>query len=190
MLASVVLVLVSCGPTAGDKLLLEQNYHAGNYVASEAKDAHVKQAGRDLALNSKTLMENLGAPSVPVGEYSAEASEKYREQSKEEHAAESGFLGMLKGVAESSGVPWAGAIVGLLTAGVAIVRKQVQTKKLHAVYNGVGNIIKTVKENDGLDVASMPDLIVDTMRTAAVAHKSYIEIKKDLKDLRAKGVVN
>jgi len=170
--------------TEGDRLLMEQVHHIGNYVNVNSDSPEMKQAGKDAADNAVSLMKNLGAPVKPAREYTPLLSAQYRKQAEDEHAAESGIMGWLKGVASSSPFPWITTILALGGGLLTIVRKRLADKKLLAVYAGVQNIIKDAKDGN------VHEAIVNTMRTTASAHGVFKEIHSDLVGLKSKGVLS
>jgi len=184
-----VLFLTGCATvTEGDKLVHEQQFHIGNFVMTHASDPAVIQAGKDGAENAKTLLGNQGAPTVPAGKYTPELSAQYRKQSTDEHQAESKIFSAIKGVVGQA-FPWVIPVISLLTAGVAVVRKQIQNKKMNALYAGVNDVIrdvKGIKNGEGVDLSSA---VKNTMKTVATAHNVWVSMNSDLNKLKKKGIL-
>ena len=67
-----------------DRQLNYQNKWAGKYVEDKATDPDVKQAGRDVRLNSEALEKTMGLPEKPAP-YTAQNSAAAREAREIEH---------------------------------------------------------------------------------------------------------
>jgi len=189
-----VILLTGCANiTDGDQKLNEQNYLAGTFVHKNAESPEVKQAGKDIADNSKALAKTIGISQKPETEYTPELSSLARDQAKQEHEEDSGFFTAAKNLL--SGIPWGASAVAMAGGLFTMFKKHRRARrKLVAVYQGVQKIGKTFQDlhadgkiKEGFD---MGKLVKDTMRTTATAHSVYLDIKNDLKKLKAKGVVS
>lgn len=184
LLLGISLACAGCAQvTEGDRLLMEQVHHIGNYMTINSTSPEMKQAGKDTADNAMILMKHLGVPKKPAKRYTPQLSAQYRKQAVDEHAAESGILGLLKGIASSAGFPWITTILALGGGLLTMVRKRLTDKKLVAVYAGVQNIIKDAKDGD------VHEAVIETMRTTASAHGVFKEIHSDLVNLISKGIL-
>lgn len=181
---SVVLVLLAfiflsgcASVTEGDRKLFHQNREAGALVEEIGQQPEVRQAGRDIRLNSEVLMDNLGRPKE-VLPYSPQVSERVRVEAKEEHQQVASWLQIILSL-----LPWLGGITGIGSGVLSVlflVQKWIANKKLMAVYQGVEKVVANVKGGNVLSADGM----VDILRTAASAYNVYPEIKADLAKLR------
>jgi len=187
--------LFSCGPTEGDKTLNALNFQGGVRIAQESTQPEIADIGKNIAENSQVIAVGIGTPKEPVTSYSSEQSATAREQAKREHESEAGFFTWAKKLVGDN-LPWAGAIIGLVSTLVGVTRKMIHNKrKLTAVYSGVNNAINDFKiytskekgkDGESLDVGAS---LVNIMSTAAGFYNVYTDINSDVKSLTKKGVL-
>lgn len=88
MLLLVAVVLPACA-TDSDAVLNDQNIEAGAYIESHSLQPDVKQAGKDVKLNSQTLAKNVtgDAPVALKKPYTPENSKVARDDSDKSHTS-------------------------------------------------------------------------------------------------------
>lgn len=129
--------------TEADRQLVYQNKYAGMLVEEKASEAEIRQAGKDIRLNSEALEKSIGLPKQPTA-YSPQASAATREARDVEHKPKWWQLGL-------------SALVGLLGGGglLGIVRKVFPTilagplgTAAVATFEAISRI-KTAKDEQG-----------------------------------------
>ena len=164
-----------------EKELLKDMQNIGEFTANESGDPIVKQAGVDMAMNSGYFLNKYGEPLSPPQEYAPELSDRLRKNAIAESQTSMPFdkiLGKASGIVTPFNAA-AGVVLGLLGSVFAVFRKFKSTKeKLHTVYRGVEKAIGNPKK-----------YIKDTLRDVAKESGNYLEINKELDQLREKGVI-
>ena len=175
---------IGCGLTESTKELNHQNQEAGGFIAKNAADPIIKQAGEDIKDNSIAIKTDIGEPEEPKS-YSPEESAAARDRQVEEIetrlAIGNGALDWLNSV--PFGKPIAVLIPSLLGVWEFLKRRKTK-KKLHASYQGLEKIFEQAKNKQFLDVA------LGAYREGIDVYDMYEEIKKDIKKKKKSGELN